>query len=124
MAHALAKCSCDVNVSLCVIILLSQLLLGMLGRETLFLLLFLFERKLVCLFYLFILKKKTNNFSEFVLLWAYLVCLTLNVAICTHMRYHVLGSIMKVTLIISLYILPHITIGFYINFLKEISYSK
>ena len=98
MAHALAKCSCDVNVSLCVIILLSQLLLGMLGRETLFLLLFLFERKLACLF----LKKKKKPISEFVFLWAYLVCLTLNVAICTHMRYHVLGSTMKVTLIISL----------------------
>ena len=97
MAHALAKCSCDVNVSLCVIILLSQLLLGMLGRETLFLLLFLFERKLACLF-----KKKKKPISEFVFLWAYLVCLTLNVAICTHMRYHVLGSTMKVTLIISL----------------------
>ena len=98
MAHALAKCSCDVNVSLCVIILLSQLLLGMLGRETLSLLLFLFERKLACLFFL----KKKKPISEFVFLWAYLVCLTLNVAICTHMRYHVLGSTMKVTLIISL----------------------
>ena len=97
MAHALAKCSCDVNVSLCVIILLSQLLLGMLGRETLFLLLFLFERKLACLF-----KKKKKPICVFVFLWAYLVCLTLNVAICTHMRYRVLGSTMKVTLIISL----------------------